>query len=127
MIWIIKENNLRKTISSYIAITALFVGPINPLYAQNNDTPKSQCLNTDAVVSYDIVSDDAIRFTLKEDKEIIMWLKPHCPQLHFHGYVSYTPVNGRLCAGVDEVKTRSGLPCRISHLTKTLIVDDLAQ
>jgi len=125
--WIIKENHLRKIINSCIPITALFLGHITPLNAQNNDIPKSQCLSTDAIVSYNIVSDDAIRFTLKEGKEIIMWLKPHCPQLHFHGYVSYTPVNGRLCAGVDEVKTRSGLPCRISHLTKTLIVDDLVQ
>lgn len=78
---------------------------------------EAQCLETDNIQSYKIETDDLIRFTMKDGGKIIMRLKSYCPQLRFHGYLSYTPMNGRLCAGADEIKTRSGLPCLIGSLS----------
>ncbi len=88
------------------------------LAAQNTSTPtpEAQCLETDHIESYKIETDDLIRFTMTNGDKMIMRLKSYCPQLRFHGYFSYTPMNGRLCAGADEIKTRSGLPCIIGSL-----------
>lgn len=77
---------------------------------------EAQCLETDAIQSYKIETDDLIRFTMTNGDKMIMRLKSYCPQLKFHGYFSYTPMNGRLCAGADEIKTRGGLPCIIGSL-----------
>ncbi len=76
------------------------------------------CLETDNITQYKVESDQLIRFVMRSDFDILMRVKRHCSQLYFHKYISYTPVNGLLCEGVDEIKTRSGLPCRIESLEK---------
>ena len=78
---------------------------------------EAQCLETDNIKSYKIETDDLILFTMKDGGKVSMRLKSYCPRLRFHGYLSYTPMNGRLCAGADEIKTRSGLPCLIGSLS----------
>ena len=75
------------------------------------------CVETDQIASYKVESDEIVRLALKNRKQIILRLKRHCPQLHFHRYISYTPVDGRICAGSDEIKTRAGLACRIGSFT----------
>lgn len=77
---------------------------------------EAQCIETDQIQSYKIETDDLIRFTMAGGEKLVMRLKSYCPQLRFHGYFSYTPMNGRLCAGADEIKTRSGLPCLIGSV-----------
>ncbi|MBL4837792.1 MAG: hypothetical protein JKY34_09455 [Kordiimonadaceae bacterium] len=77
---------------------------------------KPQCINTDNIKSYKIETDDLIRFYMKNGQKLTIRLKRKCPQLRFHGYLSYTPTNARLCTGVDEITTRSGLTCRISSI-----------
>lgn len=83
-----------------------------------DDSGNKFCLNTDNVNRYKVESDHLIRFMMNDDFDILMRVKRHCAQLYFHKYISYTPVNGLLCEGVDEIKTRSGLPCRIESLEK---------
>lgn len=106
----------------YPLFLALFIGTLpNGLFAddepQNASADKpGACLIVDTITGYRIENDQQIRFQLTGGSETLMVLKPHCPQLHFHDYFSYTPVNGALCAGRDEIKTRAGLPCRIDAI-----------
>jgi hypothetical protein len=76
----------------------------------------SQCINVEDILSYHTVSDELIRFELKAH-DVMARLRKNCPQLHFHGYISYQPVNGMLCAKFDDVVSRSGMPCRIDSFT----------
>ncbi len=115
-----------------VGLLSLLVVPVLSFTANSQDTNPEEktepafsaeeeaqiCLETDDVKSYKVESDQIIRFIMDNDIEYIMKVKRLCPQLYFHKYISYTPVNGRLCAGVDEIKTRSGLPCRIESLEK---------
>ncbi len=79
---------------------------------------ENMCIETDDIKKYKVESDHSIRFEMTNGFEYLMIVKRKCPQLYFHKYISYSPVNGRLCAGVDEIKTRSGLPCRIISFKK---------
>jgi len=76
----------------------------------------NQCVETEKILSYKVESDELIRLFLKNKTQKILRLKNHCPQLYFHRYISYTPVNGKLCAGSDQIKTRAGLACRIGSI-----------
>ncbi|PCI63834.1 MAG: hypothetical protein COB37_03535 [Kordiimonadales bacterium] len=80
-------------------------------------TNESRCVKTDSIVRYKVESDTAVRLFLRDDRQIVLRVKRFCPQLHFHRYMSYTPVDGRICAGEDDIKTRAGLACRIESLT----------
>jgi hypothetical protein len=64
-----------------------------------------------------VESDERVRLNMREGPDILMRLRRHCPQLYFHRYISYTPVNGQLCEGLDDVVSRSGMPCRIGSFT----------
>ncbi|WP_262692360.1 DUF6491 family protein [Kordiimonas aestuarii] len=77
----------------------------------------TQCIDAENIISYHTVSDDLIRFELR-DKDVMARLRKTCPQLHYHGYISYQPVNGQLCARFDDVVNRSGMPCRIESFTE---------
>lgn len=78
--------------------------------------PQEQCVETDQITAYKVESDEIVRLFLQDSSQVLLRLKRHCPQLYFHRYISYTPVNGRICAGSDEIKTRAGLPCRIGSI-----------
>jgi hypothetical protein len=80
------------------------------------DENSSQCINVEDIVSYHTVSDELIRFELTAH-DVMARLRKNCPQLHFHGYISFQPVNGMLCAKFDDVVSRSGMPCRIDSFT----------
>jgi len=99
-----------------LATAGAFVLSTETVAQQTSPATDPQCIETDEIQSYKIETDDMIRFTMKDGERLIMRLKSYCPQLRFHGYFSYTPMNGRLCAGADEIKTRSGLPCMIGSL-----------
>lgn len=77
---------------------------------------KPECLQADRIQNYKVESDELVRFEMDGKTDILMRLKRHCPQLHFHKYMSYTPVNGQLCAKFDDIITRAGTPCRIDSL-----------
>ena len=77
----------------------------------------SQCVETDQIDRYTVEDDQTVRLFLKTGDQQIMLLARHCPQLQFHGYFSYTPVDGKLCASTGKIKTRAGLLCQIKRFT----------
>jgi len=77
-----------------------------------------RCITTNRIMSYSVESDDTVRLMMRGKKDVIMKLRRDCPQLHYHNYIAYTPVNGQLCARMDDIVTRTGLPCRIGTLTE---------
>ncbi|NVJ99539.1 MAG: hypothetical protein HWE25_15410 [Alphaproteobacteria bacterium] len=86
--------------------------------ADEDTKPKPMaCIDAQNIAEYKVVSDELIRLIMDKGPDVFMRLKRHCPQLHFHKYVSYTPVNGRLCARFDDIFTRSGTPCRIESFS----------
>lgn len=84
-----------------------------PLPAEAGD----RCIPAENITGYRTMSDELIRFEMT-DHDVVARLRKTCPQLHYHGYVSYQPVNGMLCAKFDDVVSRSGMPCRIESFTK---------
>lgn len=76
-----------------------------------------RCIMADDIKAYHTISDELIRFELT-GHDVIARLRKVCPQLHYHGYISYQPVNGMLCAKFDDVVSRSGMPCRIDSFTR---------
>lgn len=72
-----------------------------------------RCVETDAIASYKVENDELVTIILADRRQLLMRLKNRCPQLYFHKYISYTPTDGRICAGVDEIRNRAGLSCRI--------------
>ena len=104
-------------------------GKKQAVWAQNIDAeqPVTLCINTNNIDRYKIETDDIIRLFMKSGEAFTMRLKRQCPQLRFHGYLSYTPTNGKLCTDVDEVTTRSGLKCRISSIKVMKLVKKASQ
>ena len=100
----------------FLCCSAMLPESASAQEATPSASAKPQCINTDNIKSYKIETDDLIRFYMNNGKKLTIRLKRKCPQLRFHGYLSYTPTNGRLCTGVDEITTRSGLTCRISSI-----------
>lgn len=104
---------------------------------QAKPTPKAErnCIQVTAIEDYKTRSDNAVLLTLKlmlpsqgSQKsvpkptpkqtpapltQVMMRLSQGCHNLHFHDYISYIPLNGRLCAGVSNIKSRSGHSCKI--------------
>lgn len=72
-----------------------------------------RCVETEAIASYKVENDELVKIILTDRRQLLMRLKNRCPQLYFHKYISYTPTDGRICAGVDEIRNRAGLSCRI--------------
>ena len=72
-----------------------------------------RCVETDSILSYKVENDELVKIILTDRRQLLMRLKNRCPQLYFHKYISYTPTDGRICAGVDEIRNRAGLSCRI--------------
>ncbi len=102
----------------------LCLAPAEALVAQDSGDAK-KCIDADKVSGYRIVSDELIRLEMQGQKDVLLRLKRHCPQLHYHKYMSFTPVNGQLCARFDDIITRSGTPCRIESFSD--IPDDPAE
>jgi len=95
----------------------LCLASAGPLLAQESGDAK-KCIDADKVSGYRIVSDELIRLEMQGQKDVLLRLKRHCPQLHYHKYMSFTPVNGQLCARFDDIITRSGTPCRIESFSE---------
>jgi len=84
---------------------------------QGTGEERTRCVPTGDIVDYRVESDELVRLKMRDANDILMRLRRHCPQLYFHKYISYTPVNGQLCEGLDDVVSRSGMPCRIASFT----------
>ena len=98
-----------------------------PAAAQENagpnvtvDEDQTRCLETGQITGYKTENDKTVRFFMENGEDMLLKLKRLCPQLHFHRYISYTPVDGKLCAGSDKIKTRAGVNCRIFSISPAL-------
>ena len=113
-----------------LSLTAVFCMLVSTeAIAQNELKPKTdtnstaeninenRCVDTDGILKYQVESDIAVRLFMRDNQQVMLRVKRFCPQLHFHRYMSYTPIDGRICAGADDIKTRAGLVCRIESLT----------
>ena len=78
------------------------------------ETGATACIDTDTIKAYTIESDSRVRFFLSDGRAVLMTLDPVCPQLKFHGYLTYTPLDGKLCVGPGEIVTRAGQSCHIA-------------
>ncbi len=99
------------------------------------ETPVSpggaSCIFTDDIIRYKILSDSLIELTLRVPEKdlknsdqaaeppetVLMSVGNNCPQLAFHNYLHYVPLDGLLCAERDTVQSRSGESCTITALT----------
>jgi len=95
-------------------LLALAAIPFGPVSGADDLAPGPACVVADRIGGYTIESDTRVRLSITEGDDIFMLLKDACPQLKFHGYMSYTPLNGRLCAGRDDITSRAGVSCRIT-------------
>jgi len=79
-------------------------------------TNETRCIETNQIARYKTENDELVRLFMKNGSQMLLRLKRQCPQLHFHHYISYTPVDGKICAGSNQIKTRAGLACRIGSI-----------
>ena len=112
------------SMAALLAGTACFspvIAAETPQSTNNNSqsipvTNETRCIETDQVARYKTENDELVRLFMKNGHQMLLRLKQQCPQLHFHRYISYTPVDGKLCAGSNQIKTRAGLTCRIGSI-----------
>ncbi|WP_417459448.1 DUF6491 family protein [Kordiimonas sp.] len=110
----------------HILLCSALLGSSFCAYAQDTETgeraaaarEEMRCISTDNIQSYEVQSDEIVRFIMADADDILVRLKRSCPQLHYHGYISYQPVNGQLCARIDDLVSRAGTPCRIDSFAK---------
>ena len=89
----------------------------SPVDITPSPADETRCIETDQIRNYRVETDERVRVFMKNSQQMLLRLKRQCPQLRFHRYFSYTPTDGKICAGVDEIKTRAGLACRIASVT----------
>lgn len=87
--------------------------------------PAYQCLKTKDIRGFEIVSNTIIRFEMADNSTSLMLVSPTCPQLKFHDYFSYIPVDGALCAGRDSLTARSGETCAVTSIDHNPILPAL--
>lgn len=78
--------------------------------AQDNTGP--ECISIAGLQKYKTLSDKQVKLFFKK-KSYSMTLSSGCNNLHYHGYLSYIPLNGKLCTQKNEIKTRSGHSCLV--------------
>lgn len=76
-----------------------------------------KCLDANEIENYEIVSDKSVRFALKDGRSALVVLQSVCGDLLYHHYISYVPMNGKLCVNRDELVTREGIHCKIKTIT----------
>ncbi len=90
-----------------------------PVTAQADRADESigHCVRTNRIRQTRILDDQTILLEMAGDSTLVMHLKHRCPQLSFHGFFSYEPTLGQLCAELDHIVTRAGFHCDISHFS----------
>ena len=111
---------LMKNLTTFLSCALLSAAVSNSLRA-DIVLPKTACIQADTILSYKILNDKTAIFSLASGPPVRMTLARECPQLKFHGYFSYIPINGLLCADSPEsigqsITTRAGLSCTIARL-----------
>lgn len=118
--------NRQRLLALGLAVVMIGASGPAPLLAQDSSaTPATEsdhkakhCIPTDRIIGYKVESDDLVRLEMKGHKDVLVHLKRACPQLHYHNYIAFQPINGELCARFDDIISRTGLPCRIESFTE---------
>lgn len=101
------------------ALACLMSGP---LLAENSEDASAaetaRCVSTASIESYEVLSDEQIRLRMKDQFDILLKLRNHCDQLHYHDYFTTSSTGDMLCARQDDILTRTGIACRIESLTE---------
>ncbi len=83
--------------------------------SMNQDDP-APCLTVRGVRDVKVIAANRVRMVTGDGRAWVLQVRDSCPDLAFHGYVTYVPVAGQLCAGRDELISREGYTCRISDI-----------
>ena len=84
--------------------------------AQEVSGTNPYCVDSDIIARYVILSDSQATLYTEGGDTFLMTLNKTCPQLKFHQYFSFTPINGQLCAGESDIQSRAGFTCRVKSL-----------
>lgn len=87
-----------------------FNGPATAFVDQAKEI---SCIQVADIKAYKIIEKNRVAFTLKSGAVIEVRVVESCPDLGFHDYVGYVPVNGQLCKGSESLITREGFNCQI--------------
>ena len=79
--------------------------------------PGPDCVYVNRIRDADFPDDRTIVLRMRGGPDVRMNLMTRCPQLKFHGYFSYRPTLGKLCARFDRITTRSGFSCPIDSFS----------
>jgi len=76
-------------------------------------TAVGNCIRVARIRAMDVLDDRRIRLEMDGGPDILMRLERKCPQLRFHGFFTYEPTMGQICAAIDHIVTRAGAQCVI--------------
>jgi len=108
----VRPAHRRWRIAGGFVATLLLAGPA----ASQEDEPPGigNCVVVDRIDASRILDDETIRLDIAGGPPVMMHLARRCPQLRFHGFFTYEPTFGQLCAAIDSVVTRAGERCEIA-------------
>lgn len=96
--------------------------PVKPLKWELKKGPK--CVAMSAIAGAAVVAEDAIDLALKGGQRLRAQFSSNCPALDYYsGFYILPTEDGKICAGRDMIRTRSGGQCEIRRFRK-LILDD---
>lgn len=119
---------------TFVTVLAILTAVASASQTPDPFSPDDACVSAGQIRDYDILSDTVVRLTIRPEagSERALWdeglepdflildrllvLEPACPQLHFQNYMYFVPVDGKLCAGRDMIRARTGESCPISRI-----------
>jgi len=91
--------------------------PAKPLRWKSKKGPK--CVAMSAIAGAAVVAEDAIDLALRGGQRLRAHFATNCPALDYYsGFYILPTDDGRICAGRDVIKTRSGGQCEIIRFRK---------
>lgn len=79
---------------------------------------KRACLDSASIAGAIVTSDRTVDLVLTGGDRWRMRFKDDCRALSYYQGFYYRPSDGRLCAGQDSIRARSGAECPIASLAK---------
>ncbi|MCY7339448.1 MAG: hypothetical protein LH465_05785 [Sphingomonas bacterium] len=77
-----------------------------------------KCLPAAAIVGASIAGPSSIDFVLRDRRRIRAKLDKDCAGLDFYGGFYVEPADGGICAKREEIRSRVGASCRITHFRR---------
>ncbi|WP_126719773.1 hypothetical protein [Sphingomonas ginkgonis] len=86
--------------------------PMGPL-VQFVERPGPRCIQPNDIVGAALGGANSVDFLLRGRRRMRAEVDEDCDGLDFYGGFYVQPEGGRICAGVDEIRSRMGGSCRI--------------